>query len=285
MSSEFVICPECGHENDYSVANCRCGRFIGFPNRRDAAEQQAELETRYSKAISSACSRGVDALIDELALLVTNATPVICMSIEAADDITRGAKYKNYHSRVDRGERNLAAKINESARTLAEAKLYPGFFMKIHYAALSTNGRGLVNYGDLALSWKVTEQYLERRISVHEENSFDFYNRHSLGDQNTPPPKGYAGVWGDRKKVVTAKLEARLTPGTSTTSIAGMVLGNGTGRETDDFVEVAVYEDKGIDALDLQSVTVQNPPTNGVNQQRLELVEATCATRGIAFFT
>lgn len=285
MCSEKVTCPDpdCRFENEYSVANCRCGRFLGFPNRRAAEEQATELDSRYAAAIVDATARGLDTLVGELERLLDRSVPVICMSIEAADDVTRARKYRNYHNLVDQGHRGIASRIDESDRTMIGSKLFPGYYDKIHYAALSPNGRGLSSYGDIAIGWTVSTSYLEKRISVHEENSYTFFDKNSLGRRGSAPPKGYIGVWNDRKKVGVAKLAPKLNTAMSAATLGTLVLHDSRSRAADDFMEVAIYAEQGIDTLDLLSVTVQNRPSDARGQQRLELIAATCVARGIAF--
>jgi len=283
MSSDKFTCPDCGHENDYSEVRCRCTRFLGFPNRRIAEEQAADLDIRYSSAVTQAAARGVAPLLIELERLAMTSTPVICLSVEAADDITRAGKYRNYHTLVDQGQRDIASRIDDSDRTMVGSRLYPGFFQKIHYAALSPNGRGLSSYGDVAISWYVSAEYLEKRVSVHEENSYVFFDRHSLGNLGTPVPAGYVGSWNDRNKVAVAKLERKLTTAMGTASLESLLLDDSMSRAADDFVEIAIYADEGIDSLDINRVTVQNPPTDRDKQRRLDLVEGACISRGIDY--
>ena len=285
MISEKVICPVCHIESDYSAAYCRCGQFLGFPNRRDAENQKTDLDDRYTAAMTRAASRGVDTLLRDVERLAYASTPVICMSIEAADNITRDGKYRNYHNLVDHEDRKIAKKNDHSDRIMVGEKLFPGFAEKIHYAALSPNGRGLSNYGEIAISWRVDAHYLEGRISVHEENSFNFFDRHSLGIRGTDVPSGYAGVWGDRHKVAAAKLEPRLITAMSFASLGGLLLHDSTTRSQDDFVEVAIYASEGIDSLDVESVTVQHAPTQRNKQERLELIKNLCVKRKISFST
>jgi hypothetical protein len=282
MSPREVICPDCSQTNGYWAVQCRCGCFLGFPNRRAAAEEAAELDKRYNDAVISAGARSVAHHVLELEKLAQDAQPVICMSLEIADDLMRSAKYRNYHHLVDQGVRDPAEKGDDAVRTMVGTRLFPAYFQHIHYAALSPNGRGLTSYGNIALSWKVTENYLERRISVHEENSYDFFEKHELGKRSATVPVGYAGVWTDRRKVVIAKLAPRLTGATASATLPSMLLRSATSRSGDDFIEIAVYADQGLDTIDVDCVTVQS---RGLDARRLQLLEESCAKRSppIAF--
>ena len=57
---------------------------------------------------------------------------------------------------------------------MVEARLFPMYGEHIAYAALSPDGRGLPNYGPIAVRWQVAPAYVGRRASLLEENSFIF---------------------------------------------------------------------------------------------------------------
>ena len=92
----------------------------------------------------------------------------------------------------------------------------------IQYAALSPDGRGLVSYGPVAVRWEVVPSYLDRRISLFQEDSFIFYDQFKLGDRGATVPPGYRAIWDDRAKLVAAKFASRLTAATAEGSLAGL---------------------------------------------------------------
>ena len=59
------------------------------------------------------------------------------------------------------------------------------------------------------VSWHVTRDYLGKRMSLLEENSYVFYERHNLGRLGSVRPAGYFSTWDDRGKLVGAKLDKR----------------------------------------------------------------------------
>jgi hypothetical protein len=203
------------------------------------------------------------------------------MPIAVCDDLLRPAKYRNYHQRIESGERAPAEAESHSDREMVGAKLYPAFHPHIQYAALSPDGRGLKNYGAVALRWQVTPFYLERRISLLDENSFTFFERYNLGALRTPIPPGHQSVWADRTKLTIAKLAARLNSATSESSLPMLLLHSAGNRDDDDFLEVAIYAEGGLDTKDVDLVSLQTSPTTPEDQRRWQLILEMCSARAI----
>ena len=164
------------------------------------------------------------------------------------------------------------------------SRLFPHFFDKIHYAALSANGKGLKNYGSVAVAWRVEKNYLEGRISVHEENSFDFFNTHQLGDLKAHTPKGYSSEWQERHKIAVSKLATKIDTGTTIDEIQEMILQSGSNRSADDFIEIAIFSEDGLDAMAVDGVTLQDKPMAKSGQIRLRALKETCDKYKVKFF-
>jgi hypothetical protein len=130
--------------------------------------------------------------------------------------------------------------------------------------------------------WEVTPEYLGRRASLLEENSFTFFDHHGLGGRGAVVPRGYRAIWEERVRLVVAKLTARLTTATSEGSLAGLLLQAGGTRIDHDYVEIAIFADTGLDTVDVNLVTRQRAPTTPEERYRWELVQEICATRSIA---
>ena len=110
------------------------------------------------------------------------------------------------------------------------------------------------------VSWRVTMDYLGKRMSLLEENSYAFYERHGLGRLGSARPAGYFSTWDDRAKLVGAKLGPRVTIATDRAKLNALLLRSGGNRDDDDFVEIMIYADKGIDTHDVGRVLIQVPP-------------------------
>ena len=143
------------------------------------------------------------------------------------------------------------------------------------------DGRGLVNYGKVVVLWTVTSDYLGKRSSLLEENSYAFYDSHGLGALGSVPPRGHRSTWKDRAKLVAAKLASRLTAHTGPDGIKDMILESGDNRHDDDFVEIVIYDETGVDVEDVNSVRTQNPPSTREEHSRLELIRGSCLRLGV----
>lgn len=204
------------------------------------------------------------------------------MPCEAADDLLRGAKYQNYHFQVEVGRKRIASELNHGVRLMVNQRIYPAYGLALHYAVLSPDGRGLGNYGEVAVTWDVTPSYLGRRSTLLEENEFAFFERHGLGELDAVVPPGFRAAWTDRSMLAVAKLEPELTAATALADLSDMLLAEGTDRRQDRFIEVVVYGNQGIDGQDIRSVKLMKPIMDQQRQERWQIVIETCALRGIS---
>lgn len=241
------------------------------------------MTKRYNDAQAVCKSRGVEALLAKLEAVAEKSRPVIAMSFSACDDILRADKYRNYHQRIESGERDPANAGDHSDREIVGARLFPMYNDHIHYAALSPDGRGLSNYGPVAVRWEVTPTYIGRRASLLEMNSYTFFDHHSLGRRGATIPPGYRAIWDDRANLAAAKIAPRLTPATGEGALPGFMLQSGKTLKDDDFIEVAIYADKGLDTRDVDMVTLQRSAMTPEEAHRRELVRGICSDRGITF--
>ncbi len=245
------------------------------------------MTERYKTMRAASFGTGVEKLLDQLEDLITNSRPVIIMSFAAVDDIMRPGKYRNYQQRVLSHERDPASPQNHADREMVGQRLYPSFSQHILYAALSPDGRGLMSYGDgqVAVQWNVTAHYLERRISLLEENSFVFYERHGLGAISKSVPIGHRSTWNDRAALAVSKLGPKLDVATSSTAIQELIMTAGT-RKSDDFIEIAIYAEEGIDTRGCKPLLRHGPnapPVTLEERYRADLVRESCRQRRVHF--
>ena len=283
MSTQPVTCAECREVIEHWQSQCRCGVLIGFPNFRSANDERDELANRYQDARDDCLKRGVEPLMSRFEALVEQSRPVIAMAYAVADDLLRPGKYRNYHQRILSGERNPANLENAAHREMVGAKLFPGYKENMQYAALSPDGRGLMNYGPVTLQWDVKKHYLGIRATLIEENSYMLFKRLGLGDPETPIPAGYRAIWEDRVKLAVAKHANRLTPATDESELVNLLISPADDFADDEFVEVVIYTEKGLDTVDVTMVTVQKSPKDRNESLRLEILREQCANLGISF--
>ncbi len=240
------------------------------------------MAKRYSHARDDARQRNVVPLLDKIETVAEGSQPVINMSFAACDDILRPAKYKNYHQAVVSWDRDPAEAQHHADRSMVGDRLFPMYKEHIIYAVVSPDGRGLLNYGPVAVRWEVLASYLGPRISLLEENSFTFYEQHELGRLGAIIPAGYQAIWGDRAKLVAAKLASRLTTATSEGTLADLLMRPGATRKDDEFVEIFIYADEGLETREVDQVTIQRAPMTSEERHRLDLVREACAVRSPA---
>ena len=238
---------------------------------------------RYRQARNDCAVRNVNSLVDSLEAVAERSQPVIAMSFEACDGVFRSKKYLNYGQSVSANLRGSARPVDHSDRASVGARLFASYDQHIAYAALSPDGRGLSSYGKVMVSWHVTMDYLQKRMSLLEENSYSFYERHCLGRLGSTPPAGYLSTWDDRAKLVGAKLGPRLTIATDSAKLNTLLLRSGVNRDDDDFVEIMIYADKGIDTQDVGRVLIQVPPSTPEEHHRQAILRDSCRARGVKY--
>ena len=238
---------------------------------------------RYRQARSDCAARNVDTLLDSLEAVADRSQPVIAMSFEACDGVFRSRKYLNYSQSVGANLRGPARPVDHADRASVGARLFASYDQHIAYAALSPDGRGLSSYGKVMVSWRVTKDYLGKRVSLLEENSYVFHERHDLGRLGATPPAGYFSTWDDRARLVGAKLGPRLTTSMDRTKLNALLLRSGGSRDDDDFVEIIIYADKSIDTQDVSRVVIQVAPSTPDEHHRRAILRESCHARGIEY--
>ena len=153
-------------------------------------EMRSWKDTGRRETIAQCAMRNVDTLLDSLEAVAERSQPVIAMSFEACDGAFRSKKYLNYSQSVGANLRGPARPVDHADRASVGARLFASYDQHIAYAALSPDGRGLSSYGEVMVSWRVTMDYLGKRMSLLEENSYVFHERHGLGRLGSAPPRG-----------------------------------------------------------------------------------------------
>ena len=272
-------CVDCGETVEYWQSHCKCGTLQGYPNRRKANEERTQLEQRYRSVQADAVKRGVDHHESKVHDIASRSRPVIAMGLDACDDILRSNKYHNYQQRVAFRQRSPATWDNHADREMVGEKLYPVFNRHLVYAALSPDGRGLSSYGAVAMRWQVRSFYIDRRASLMEDNSFTFFDQHKLGERGAKVPEGYQSVWEDRAMLAAIKLLPRLTVATPESSLEQLMMVAGTSKDVDDFIEIVIYAEDGLDTADVDRVTLLQRPATEDEILRWELVKESCRKR------
>jgi len=240
MSLEGDACSCCNEMVPYNVDNCPKGSFVGFPNVRVARKMKADLAGRHTAAREAGDTRNVSDLIQRLDDLLNGAKASINLAPRIVANLANGQPYRSYHESCELGQRPLAKRINHAHRTAVDAKVHIGYGDRIINAALSPDGRGLSNYGKIALLLK--DGAISDRCSLLSENAFDYFQSHKLWDPDKPEPLGFRALWEDRAALGVAKLEPLVKENMSDEDLCDLILHSGADRHDDRYIEVHVID-------------------------------------------
>lgn len=214
----------------------------------DALDMRDALETRYTDAMGRAASRGAEAQSQQLASAAKRTSAVVAMSLSRAKEFIGQGKalYSNYHLQVRASVRQASDPEDDRMRLAVDATIHGSYGDKISYAALSLDGRGPQSYGEISL--KLRDVAVARRATVLEQNSWTFVKSRSLFGKQLPP--GYLATWAERYKLVCAKIADYITPETSQSEFAGLILAQATRRSEEEFLEVHIFGTFNMDSIE-----------------------------------
>ena len=193
----------------------------------------------YVAAVADAARRGVTPRVQTLERFLEGAAATINVSVKIFRNMSMGDNYISYYNALAIGARKAAGATYDSHRRAVDDKVHTGYGNEIINAALSPDGRGLINYGPITL--QLLGASIEDRASVMRENSFDFYDRYHLGDRNAVEEPGWRSVWVDRARLGVAHLEPAISAATGDAELQDIILSSGTMRQNDRYLEVHIY--------------------------------------------
>ena len=143
----------------------------------------------------------------------------------------------SYYNALALRLRRIAERKYHAHRLAVDAKVHTGCESEIVNAALSPDGRGLTNYGEITLVLKA--ETIEDRASLMRENAFDFYERYQLGRRNAE--EEFRMAIADRSQLGVAHLCPSITPVTAGHDLVNHVLFCGPDRKEDRYLEIHIY--------------------------------------------
>lgn len=206
----------------------------------DAREREA-LAARVADAEKHAHENGIAAGLAKLRSAAKQSKAMRARSIHQiyrlldSDDELIGS----FHDLIGAGLLRPKDSDIERARLLSESLIFPQYYDKIQFAALSLDDQGLFSYGSCCIVLR--PMMIESRTTVFEENCVCFCRKLDLGSNNTEVPPGYRAHWANREDLVIAKLASRLRPETEEGDFARLLLAAGQTTANDDFIEVHIY--------------------------------------------
>ena len=264
-----------------------CGRYQGKINVRHAGDQRVALKRRYDQAVQGAQTRGVS---DKIALLEQGAmrAEIVCtVGITAAGNIFRNKKYLNYYHRDFQGVAPSQPQ-DRSRRHMVDARLFTadrpeGYGQFLHCFALTIDGEALTTYGGGGVAiYMADSSYLRRNASLLEMNSFHFFRTFGLGNLTADEPEGYRARWADRAWIAVAKLGPALRANTTATDIGRLLLKTGATRDQDEFIEVHVYDERGLPIKDVKRVQLRTVAATPEEQEAWRHVTTEALRLGIS---
>ena len=248
-----TTCGECGTTVPDSDDRCpTCDTAAEAPNVRDVSspEEEQALESRYSEAVRAAEQSGVLPVLNNLQSALRNSVATIASDLYVIRQLLTSDKalYGNYFMAVNARMRKPAKLEDDTRRRVTDAIVFDGYSDRIIFAALSLDGAGLDSYGIYSMTLR--DIAIRKRATVLEENSFSFVEKHCTITGGMP--LGFRAVWDQRDKLGAVKLGSRLKPEMSVTDFPKLVLSTGSGKRSDDFMEVHIY--RAFDGNAIQSV-------------------------------
>lgn len=145
--------------------------------------------------------------------------------------------YATYYQQVGSEGRSPQDNEWDRGRQSVDTLLLPYYYDHIHFGALSLDGAGIRDYGEVSLTFK--DESINRRATVFEENSRLFVRQRKIvaGD---PVPPGYRAPWSSRGDLAVAKLAPKLNKATIMDDFPRLLMQVSPGGQSD-FIEVHIY--------------------------------------------
>lgn len=213
-----------------------------YPNVTFAqgSDERDSLEKRYQTAMEDAAARGCQAIVLAFEEALAQSQAVMGTKLEKLMPVVRGDRdvVATFHE-VSRLRFSRTVPIGpdwDVVRPIAETILLGSVKLidRLHYAALSLDGRSLPNYGDVTIQFR--EHTIAHRASLFDDNSGVYVYRNGINF-----PKGSRVAWPGRAKLCVAKLAAKIDAATHTEDFPNILLKSGATALDDELVEVHIF--------------------------------------------
>jgi len=219
---------------------------------------RADLIVNYNTAAADAAARGVVAQLSELETSLQKTVATLNVNPKILRNMALSQNYMSYYKARDSGLRKIAERQYHAHRGAVDEKVHPGYRADILNAALSPDGRGLINYG--AVTLELQDIAIRDRASVMRENAFNFYERYNLGRKDAQEAPGWRSTWSDRARLGVAHLEPAITTAIARNDIAKLILFSGPNRDDDRYMEVQIFGELSWQSL--SKVSLEKPLTD-----------------------
>jgi hypothetical protein len=268
-------CTHCGHDFPASRDHCPHCAWPLLPPNMAAAEDPTEvsaLEARYASAMADLDLRGARQTAAALEGALQRSQCVCTRSVAEVHRLASSDRqlYATFYQLVEGGVVIPEEGEWDRRRRPVDDVLFPGYRDKIHFGALTLDGRGVRNYGPCALV--LSERMVAHRSTVFDDNTVLWMERQGIRvSQAHQLPGGFRAPWQARGRLGLAKLADALEPFTAPASFAGLVLCDGETSRDDAFIEAHVYGPVSIRTA--QRVRVLRDPAELTDVERAQIEE------------
>ena len=238
-------CTHCGHDFPATRDHCpHCGWPLLAPNVAAAGtpDETAALERRYAEAVAALEERGAREAGAALEAALQGSR---CVCARAVAEVHRLATsdrqlYATFYEMVEAGVVVPEDGEWDRRRRPVDDALFPGYRDRIHFAALTLDGRGVRSYGACALV--LAERMVAHRATVFDDNTVLWMERQGVRFAEAHDlPRGFRAGWEARGRRGLAKLAAALDAAAGPEALARLVLRDGETPRDDAFIEAHVY--------------------------------------------
>jgi hypothetical protein len=247
----MIRCKVCGATLPPHLRDCVNGHPNAYPNVRVAShtDEADALLARVTLVQIAANTAGTSSELGGLRQAALTTHAVMARNLKALNAFvgSDNAMLATYYKQVRSGARLPEDNYWDRHRTSLDSAVNPHIHDEIQFAALSLTGRGPSWYGRYHVSLK--EIAICDRSTVFDRNPFAFFKLHKIvyGD---PVPNGYRAPWSSRHLLLEAKVGANVKSGMKLDDFAALVLDDNGGGPDADFVEVHIYGNIHLDAVE-----------------------------------
>jgi hypothetical protein len=217
----------------------------------EATHELHALQSRAEQARARACSAGKENELARLQRLIDQAKVV--KSVRATEFLRLASSdselHVTFYARTDAGLRIPEGSKWDVWRKVADAAILSGYERHIHFAALSPDGSGLINYGTCFLALK--QDMISHRTSFFESNTVTWLRRRRVEfDDLVSLPPGFRASWDQRRLLGAAKLADSLPRRATDQEIRSLLLRPGPTSADDECIEAHVFGPMSIRTLE-----------------------------------
>jgi hypothetical protein len=238
-------CPDCAQPLSIMATHCpHCARPGRYPNvlMASQAADVAALDDRVQKAEARASARGAAVNVQDFSAALAGSKAVIARPRGELERLASNDNqiYATYYQLIEAEARVPDDDRWDALRRVTDEALFPGQKEKIHFAALTLDAVGVLNYG--ACQMTLRTPMIAHRASVFEENTVVFMEKHQVKLTEAPAAAvGFRAPWADRAKVCVAKLADEIKPATTPAMHASLLVHQGATPAEDRFVEIHAW--------------------------------------------